>query len=102
MWCLGNEMDGPWQIGHQSADDYGKLASRTARAMRAFDPSLELVVCGSSNAQMPTFGEWERAVLSHTYDDVDYISCTPTTRSRTATWAVSWHRRLTWISSSSQ
>ena len=75
MWCLGNEMDGPWQIGHRSADDYGKLASRTARAMRAFDPSLELVVCGSSNAHMPTFGEWERVVLSHTYDDVDYISC---------------------------
>jgi alpha-L-arabinofuranosidase len=75
MWCLGNEMDGPWQIGHRSADDYGRLASRTAKAMRAFDPSLELVVCGSSNAQMPTFGEWERIVLSHTYDDVDYISC---------------------------
>ena len=75
MWCLGNEMDGPWQIGHRSADDYGRLASRTASAMRAFDPSLELVVCGSSNAQMPTFGKWERVVLSHTYDDVDYVSC---------------------------
>jgi alpha-N-arabinofuranosidase len=75
MWCLGNEMDGPWQIGHRSADDYGKLASQTAKAMRAFDPSLELVVCGSSNAHMPTFGEWERTVLSHTYDDIDYISC---------------------------
>ena len=24
---------------------------------------------------MPTFGEWERVVLTHTYDDVDYISC---------------------------
>ena len=75
MWCLGNEMDGPWQIGHRSAEDYGKLASRTAKAMRAFDPSLELVVCGSSNAHMPTFGEWERVVLGHTYDDIDYISC---------------------------
>ena len=75
MWCLGNEMDGPWQLGHRSADDYGKLASRTAKAMKAFDPSLELVVCGSSSAHMPTFGEWERVVLTHTYDDVDYISC---------------------------
>ena len=75
MWCLGNEMDGPWQLGHRSADDYGKLASRTAKAMRQLDPSLELVVCGSSSAHMPTFGEWERVVLSHTYDDVDYISC---------------------------
>ncbi|MCI2957699.1 alpha-N-arabinofuranosidase [Agromyces atrinae] len=75
MWCLGNEMDGPWQLGHRSAEDYGKLASQTAKAMRAFDPDLELVVCGSSSAHMPTFGEWERVVLSHTYDDVDYISC---------------------------
>jgi alpha-L-arabinofuranosidase len=75
MWCLGNEMDGPWQIGHRSADDYGKLASQTAKAMRQLDPSIELVACGSSSADMPTFGEWERVVLGHTYDDVDYISC---------------------------
>ena len=75
MWCLGNEMDGPWQLGHRSAEDYGKLAAQTAKAMRQLDPSLELVVCGSSSAHMPTFGEWERVVLGHTYDDVDYISC---------------------------
>ncbi len=75
MWCLGNEMDGPWQLGHRSAEDYGKLAAQTARAMKSFDPTLELVVCGSSSASMPTFGEWERVVLSHTYDEVDYISC---------------------------
>jgi alpha-N-arabinofuranosidase len=75
MWCLGNEMDGPWQLGHRSAEDYGKLASRVAKAMRQVDPDLELVACGSSNAAMPTFGEWERVVLTHTYDDVDFISC---------------------------
>ncbi len=75
MWCLGNEMDGPWQLGHRSADDYGKIAAQTARAMRAFDPTLELVACGSSARSMPTFGEWERVVLTHTYDEVDYISC---------------------------
>ena len=75
MWCLGNEMDGPWQLGHSSADDYGKLAAQTAKAMRQIDPDLELVVCGSSSAQMPTFISWERTVLEHTYDDVDYISC---------------------------
>ncbi len=75
MWCLGNEMDGPWQVGHRGADDYGKLASRTAKAMRMLDPGLELVVCGSSGSGMPTFGSWERTVLEHTFDDVDYISC---------------------------
>lgn len=75
MWCLGNEMDGPWQLGHRSADDYGKIAARTAKAMRMLDPSIELVACGSSSASMPTFGQWERTVLMHTYEDVDYISC---------------------------
>lgn len=75
MWCLGNEMDGPWQVGHRGADDYGKLASRTAKAMRMVDPGIELVVCGSSARSMPTFGSWERTVLEHTFDDVDFISC---------------------------
>ena len=74
MWCLGNEMDGPWQLGHMSAGDYGSLAARTAAAMRMFDPGLELVVCGSSHQSMPTFGEWERIVLEHCYPHVDYVS----------------------------
>jgi alpha-N-arabinofuranosidase len=75
MWCLGNELDGPWQLGHRSAEDYGKIASQVAKAMRQMDPDLELVVCGSSGRSMPTFGTWERVVLEHTYDDVDFISC---------------------------
>jgi alpha-N-arabinofuranosidase len=74
MWCLGNEMDGPWQIGSKTADEYGRLAAETARAMRMIDPNLELVACGSSGSVMPTFGEWERIVLGHTYEHVDYIS----------------------------
>lgn len=75
MWCLGNELDGPWQLGYRSAADYGKLAARTAKAMRQFDPSLLLVACGSSSRGMPTFGSWEREVLEHTWDEVDFISC---------------------------
>jgi len=74
MWCLGNEMDGPWQIGHKTPHEYGRLAAETARAMRLIDPDLELVVCGSSSSEMPTFGEWERIVLTETYEHVDYIS----------------------------
>ena len=74
LWCLGNEMDGPWQIGHKNADDYGKLANEAAKVMKTVDPSIELVVCGSSNGHMPTFGDWEATVLDHCYDSVDYIS----------------------------
>ncbi len=74
LWCLGNEMDGPWQIGHKDAHEYGKLAAEAGKAMKLVDPSIELVVCGSSSMQMDTFGEWEQTVLSYTYDLVDHIS----------------------------
>jgi len=73
-WCLGNEMDGPWQIGAKTAAEYGRIAEETAKAMRWVDPSIELVVCGSSNSKMATFPEWEATVLDHTYEHVDYIS----------------------------
>ncbi|MFD1661088.1 alpha-N-arabinofuranosidase [Streptomyces caeni] len=74
LWCLGNEMDGPWQTGHKTAAEYGRLAAETARAMRQIDPSVELVACGSSNRSMPTFAAWEATVLAETYDLVDHIS----------------------------
>ena len=74
LWCLGNEMDGPWQVGHKSAAEYGHLANETAKALRGLDPTLELIVCGSSHSNMPTYPEWERTVLEATYDQVDYIS----------------------------
>jgi alpha-N-arabinofuranosidase len=74
VWCLGNEMDGRWQIGHKTAYEYGRLASETSRAMRQIDPSVELVLCGSSAAKMPTFPAWEAEILDLAYDEVDYIS----------------------------
>lgn len=74
LWCLGNEMDGEWQIGHKTAEEYGRLANETAKVMKGIDPSIELVVCGSSGSNMPTFGEWEATVLDHCYDNVDYVS----------------------------
>ncbi len=74
LWCLGNEMDGPWQVGQKTAEEYGKLANETAKVMKLLDPSIELVACGSSHSQMPTFGDWEATVLEHCYDNVDYIS----------------------------
>jgi alpha-N-arabinofuranosidase len=74
MWCLGNEMDGPWQTGHKTAAEYGRLAAETARAMRQYDPVLELAACGSSHARMPTFGAWEDTVLDLAYEEVDFVS----------------------------
>lgn len=73
-WCLGNEMDGDWQIGHKTAEEYGRLAYETGKAMKLLDPEIELVVCGSSMFTNATFGQWERIVLEHTYSCADYIS----------------------------
>ena len=73
-WCLGNEMDGPWQTGHKTAEEYGRLAAETARAMRKLDPSIRLTAAGSSNPYMPTFPQWEATVLEHAYEDVDFLS----------------------------
>jgi len=73
-WCLGNEMDGPWQIGHKTPMEYGRLARETGKAMKLVDPSIELVTCGSSKYIMPTFPQWEVETLEHTYDIADYIS----------------------------
>ncbi|GFJ93906.1 arabinosylfuranosidase ArfA [Phytohabitans rumicis] len=74
LWCLGNELDGPWQIGHKTAREYAQLAAETAKAMRRVDPSIELAAGGSSHSRMPTLGTWEATVLEETYDLVDYIS----------------------------
>ena len=74
FWCLGNEMDGPWQMEMKTAHEYGRIATEAAKMMRWTDPRIELAACGSSGRNMPTFGAWEDEVLQHTFDHVEYIS----------------------------
>jgi alpha-N-arabinofuranosidase len=73
-WCIGNEMDGPWQICHLDAIDYGKKARETAKIMKWIDEKVDLVVCGSASSLMPTYPEWDRTVLEYTYEHVEYLS----------------------------
>lgn len=73
-WCLGNELDGDWQIAQKTARDYGLLARETAKAMKWVDPDIELVAAGSSAPHMPTYPDWDKTVLHHTYDHADYLS----------------------------
>lgn len=74
-WGLGNEIDGPWQLGHKNAEDYSKFALEAAKAMRRADPSIKLIASGSSN-----FGRgadwigWNRTVLQYLRSEIDYIS----------------------------
>jgi alpha-L-arabinofuranosidase len=74
LWCLGNEMDGPWQIGHLDALDYAKKAREAAKIMRWHDPSIQLVLCGSSNTHMATYPEWDRVALELCWEQVDYLA----------------------------
>jgi alpha-N-arabinofuranosidase len=73
-WCVGNEMDGHWQIGHLEADEYGKKALEATKMMRWHDPSIETVLCGSSSARMPTYPEWDRTTLEIAWEHVNYHS----------------------------
>jgi alpha-N-arabinofuranosidase len=75
MWCLGNEMDGPWQVGHMSAEEYAIAVDKVAHAMKLAESGLQLVACGSSSAHMPSFGHWERTVLDKAYENIDFVSC---------------------------
>ncbi len=74
LWCLGNEMDGPWQLGHVPAAEYAIRAQQTAKMMKDLDPSVEIVVCGSCTVGLPTYMEWDRQVLEYVGDLADYIS----------------------------
>jgi len=74
LWCLGNEMDGPWQLGHVPAEQYALRAQQAAKMMKALDNSIELVACGSSGPGMPTYAEWDRQVLESLGDLADYVS----------------------------
>ena len=73
-WCLGNEMDGPWQTGYKTAADYGRLAHETGKQMKLMDPAIKLIACGSATAGMETFIDWERTVLETAYNEIDYLS----------------------------
>jgi alpha-N-arabinofuranosidase len=74
FWCLGNEMDGKWQIGYKTPEDYAKLAAQTAHAMKSLDSRIRLIVCGSSSTATATYTDWERIVLEESYEFVDYIA----------------------------
>ncbi len=74
LWCLGNEMDGPWQLGHVPADQYAIRAQQAAKMMKDTDKSIEIVACGSCSTGMGSYMEWDRTVLEHLGDAADYVS----------------------------
>ena len=74
LWCLGNEMDGHWQLGHVPAEQYGIRAQQAAKMMKDVDRAIELVVCGTSHPGLPSYMHWDRVVLETVGDYADYIS----------------------------
>lgn len=76
VWYLGNEMDGPWQLGSWDKDPkgYGVKANEASKAMKWIDASIETAVCASSASFMDHYPQWEETVLQECYDSVDYLS----------------------------
>lgn len=74
LWCLGNELDGPWQIGTKLPEEYGRIANEAAKAMKWVDDSIETVLVGSSTPRLSSYPEWDRLVLEAAYENVDYLA----------------------------
>lgn len=74
LWCLGNEMDGIWQAGHVPADVYAQRALAASIMMKGLDRSIETIACGSSGRGISTYLKWDRTVLEHCWEKIDYIS----------------------------
>jgi alpha-N-arabinofuranosidase len=75
FWGLGNEMDGPWQMGHRSAEDYGKFALEGAKLMKWTDPNIKLIAAGSSNYQPGSdWTQWNRTILQFLNQHADFLS----------------------------
>lgn len=74
LWCLGNELDGPWQIGAKSAYEYGRLANEASKVMKLVDDSIETILVGSSTPRLASYPEWDRVALEQAYEQVDYLA----------------------------
>ena len=97
LWCLGNEMDGPWQMGHKTAAEYGRVAAETARLMKFMDPEVETVACGSSNLEMPTFGSWSIRFLTRLTIRWIIFPCISTMEMQRETLPIFWQAPRAWM-----
>jgi alpha-N-arabinofuranosidase len=102
VWCLGNEMDGPWQMVQKTAWEYGRLANEAAKMMKWTDPGIETVLCGSSGRTMKTFGAWEWESLQQAYDTTDYLSVHTYYGNTTDDTPASWPGPTRWRTSSAR
>ena len=74
-WSLGNEIDGPWQLGQKNAEDYCKFALEAAKAMRSVDSNVKFVADGASNYRTNNdWIAWNDYVLQHMAGNIDYLS----------------------------
>ncbi|MDB5247015.1 MAG: alpha-N-arabinofuranosidase [Segetibacter sp.] len=74
-WSLGNEMDGTWQMGHMSAEDYTKKAREAAKLMVRTSPGIKLIAAGSSNYRPGADPDhWNQTILTELKDVIDYIA----------------------------
>jgi alpha-N-arabinofuranosidase len=73
-WCIGNEVEGEWQIAQHRAEDYGWLCKQAAKAVKRMDPNYQLIAAGSSNCNMPTYIDWDYKILDDAWDYIDGLA----------------------------
>ncbi|MBN2172855.1 MAG: alpha-N-arabinofuranosidase [Bacteroidales bacterium] len=72
---LGNEIDGPWQMGQKSKEDYCKFALEAGKLIRLIDRDIKLVASGASLYRPGNeWIEWNDYVLDQMVGNIDYIS----------------------------
>src|ERR687898_1948280 len=99
VWCLGNEMDGPWQIGRKTPQEYGRLACEAAKAMKWVDPpSSSSLVAAPTLRCLPSPSGRGRSLSTPTITS-NTSRCTPTSGTRRTTEPPSWHSRSAWTRS---
>jgi alpha-N-arabinofuranosidase len=70
-WEIGNEIWGDWVRGHSDATTYARNLARYVAAMRAVDPSIEIIAVGDNDMT------WNRIVLrerEHERERFDYLA----------------------------
>jgi alpha-N-arabinofuranosidase len=67
-WEIGNEIWGDWVRGHSNAATYAENVNRYAAAMRAVDPSIQVIAVGDNDMA------WNRTVLGMATERIDYLA----------------------------
>ncbi len=72
-WGIGNEVDGPWQIGFKTPEEYARAFTEFGKAMRWVDPEIKLLASAVSLWE-GDFVERAQLLIEQAGDLIDYMA----------------------------